>query len=133
MKQLPFTAAEHDLKKKKTKREKFLSEMDQVIPWQRLQDLIEPHYPTLGRRGHPPMGLEKMLRIYFLQHWYSLSDPGAEEALYDSEAMRSFTGTMLLEEPIPDETTILNFRRLLEDNNLTAAIFTEVHSYLDYS
>jgi IS5 family transposase len=105
--------------------------MDQVIPWKRLLGLIEPHYPTSGRRGHPPMGLEKMLRIYFLQQWYGLSDPGAEEALYDMESMRHFAGIMLHDEAIPDETTILNFRRLLEDNNLTEAIFAEIRNYLD--
>jgi IS5 family transposase len=114
MKQLSFTAAEHGLKKKKTGREKFLAEMDQVIPWKRLIDPIKPYYPTSGRRGHPPMGLEKMLQIYFLQQWYSLSDPAAEEALYDIESMRQFAGIMLHNEPIPDETTILNADKILD-------------------
>ncbi|KHF24686.1 hypothetical protein JV46_02410 [Solemya velum gill symbiont] len=90
MKQLSFTTAEHDLKKKQTRREKFLSEMDLVTPWKRLVQLIEPFYPKAGRPGRPPIGLEKMLRIYFLQQWYSLSDPAAEEALYDMESMRQF-------------------------------------------
>lgn len=77
------------------------------------------------------MGLEKMLRIYFLQQWYSLSDPAAEEALYDMESMRQFAGIMLHDEPVPDETTILNFRRLLEANNLTRVLFNEVRGFLD--
>jgi len=131
MKQLSFTTAEHGLKKKKTKREKFLAEMDKVIPWQRLIKRIHPYYPTSGRRGHPPMGLEKMLRIYFLQQWYSLSDPAAEEALYDMETMRQFARIVLHDDPIPDETTILKFRRLLEENNLTEVLFSEIRGFLD--
>jgi len=131
MKQLSFTTAEHGLKKKKTRREKFLAEIDRVIPWKRLFDQITPFYPTSGRRGHLPMDLEKMLRIYFLQQWYSLSGPAAEEALYDMESMRQFAGIMLHDEPIPDETTILNFRHLLEDNNLTEALSAEVRDFLD--
>ncbi|KHF24690.1 transposase [Solemya velum gill symbiont] len=127
MKQLSFTTAEHDLKKKQTRREKFLSEMDLVTPCQ----LIEPFYPKAGRPGRPPIGLEKMLRIYFLQQWYSLSDPAAEEALYDMESMRQFVWIVLHEEPIPDETTILKFRRLLEEHHLTEALFAEVRCFLD--
>jgi transposase, IS5 family len=131
MKQLSFTAAEHGLKKKMTRREKFLAETDQVIPWKRLVDRIKPYYPSSGRRGHPPMGLEKMLRIYFPKQWYSLSDPAAEEALYDMESMRQFAGIMLHDKPVPDETTIMNFRRLLEANNLTSVLFDEVRGFLD--
>jgi hypothetical protein len=109
------------LKKKVTRREKFLLEMDEVVPWVRLVALIEPHYPKVGPKGgRPPMPLEMMLRIYFLQNWYALSDPMAEESLYDSEAMRRFAGIELGDDRIPDETTILNFRHLLEKHQLPA-------------
>jgi IS5 family transposase len=100
-------------KKKQTKRDKFLSEMDRVVPWSVLVGLIEPHYPKAGN-GRRPMPLERMVRLYFLQQWYGLSDPGMEEALYDIESVRRFVGIELGEEEIPDETTILNFRHLLE-------------------
>jgi len=113
-----------------TRREKFLSEMDAVIPWTRLVTLIEPYYPKPGR-GRPPMGLEKMLRVYFLQQWFDLSDPAAEDAIYDSESMRRFVGVQLGEDAVPDETTILRFRHLLEKHELTEAIFNEVRSLLD--
>ena len=103
-------------KKKQTRRELFLAEMNAVIPWTELQALIAPHYPTGG--GRPVMPLARMLRIYFLQHWYDLSDPAAEDALYDSEAMRRFVGIELGEEAIPDESTILHFRHLLERHRL---------------
>jgi IS5 family transposase len=99
--------------------------MDQVIPWQRLIALIEPYYKKPGR-GRRPLGLEKMLRIYFLQHWFDLSDPAAEDAIYDSESMRRFAGVELGEDTIPDESTILRFRHLLEEHNLTKAIFDEI-------
>jgi IS5 family transposase len=117
-------------KGKVTRRERFLAEMDQVIPWERLLGLIEPHYPK-GGRGRPPLGLEKMLRVYFLQHWFNLSDPGAEEALYDSESMRRFAGIELGEEAVPDESTILQFRHLLERHRLTEAMFVEVNALLE--
>jgi IS5 family transposase len=93
--------------------------------------LIEPHYPKVGAKsGRPPMPLETMLRIYFLQSWYALSDPMAEESLYDSEAMRRFAGIELGDGRIPDETTILNFRHLLEQHQLTEKLFAEVNAYL---
>lgn len=117
-------------KKKVTRREQFLAEMDAVIPWPTLVDVIAPHYPTAGRRGRPPMPLERMLRIYFLQQWFNLSDPAAEDALYDSETMRRFVGVDLGEDAFPDETTILHFRHLLERHQLTAAIFAVVHELL---
>ncbi|PQO21777.1 IS5/IS1182 family transposase [Rhodobacteraceae bacterium WD3A24] len=123
-----FTRA---MKKKRTRREVFLSEMDAVVPWRRLLGLIEPHYPRTGAKGgRPPMPLETMLRVYFLQQWYALSDPMAEEMLYDSDAMRRFAGIELGDDRIPDETTILNFRHLLEREGLTEAIFAEVNAYL---
>lgn len=119
------------VKKKVTRREQFLSEMDRVVPRGRLLALIAPHYPKAGPKGgRPPMPLETMLRVYFLQNWYALSDPMAEETLYDSEAMRGFAGIELGDDRIPDETTILNFRHLLERNGLTEAIFAEVNAHL---
>ena len=117
-------------KKKQTRRERFLSEMDQVIPWKRLLAVIEPHYtkPGAGRR---PKDMETMLRIYFLQQWFDLSDPAAEDALYDSESMRRFAGVELGDDAIPDESTILRFRHLLETHELTRAIFEEIGSLLE--
>jgi IS5 family transposase len=117
-------------KGKVTKRERFLSEMNRVIPWKELVALIEPHYPK-GERGRPPLGIEKMLRIYFLQQWFDLSDPQAEETIYDSESMRRFVGVELGEDVVPDETTILNFRHLLEAHHLTEAIFAMVRGLLE--
>ena len=119
------------MKKKVTRREQFLAEMDAVVPWARLLALIAPHYPKAGPKGgRPPMPLETMLRVYFLQNWYALSDPMAEETLYDSEAMRRFAGIELGDDRIPDETTILNFRHLLERHGLTEAIFADVNAHL---
>ena len=117
-------------KGKTTRREEFLNEMDQVIPWKRLIGLIEPYYPT-GETGRPPLGLEKMLRIHFLQHWFNLSDPAMEEALYDSRSMQRFAGITLGTDVVPDETTILKFRHLLERNNLPEQIFSSVRKLLE--
>ncbi len=117
-------------KKKVTRREQFLAEMNAVIPWPTLVALIAPHYPQRGKRGRPPMPLERMLRIYFLQQWFNLSDPAAEDALYDSETMRRFVGVELGDDAFPDETTILHFRHLLERHQLTEAIFAAVHELL---
>lgn len=130
MKQKTFSDMAWDGKKKRTRREVFLSEMDAVIPWDRLIQLIEPYYPK-GEGGRPPMPLPVMLRIYFMQQWFNLSDPQAEDGLYDSESMRRFAGLSLADDRIPDETTILNFRHLLEKHQLTQAIFNEVRSLLD--
>ena len=116
--------------KKPTRREQFLAEMDQVVPWKELCALIEPCYPKPGR-GRPPIGLERMLRIHFLQSWFNLSDPGAEEALYDMESMRRFVGIDLGNEPVPDETTICKFRHLLEAHDLGERIFREVNTHLE--
>jgi transposase, IS5 family len=116
-------------KTKVTKRERFLAEMDRVIPWTTLRALVTPHYPK-GERGRPPVPLERMLRIYFLQQWFTLSDPAAEEALYDSEAMRRFVGVELGDDAFPDETTILHFRHLLERHHLTPRIFEVVRGLL---
>ena len=130
MKQQSFSSLEQAHKKKRTKRDVFLGEMDSVVPWARLEALIAPHY-TKPRKGRPQMPLSVMLRIYFLQQWYGLSDPGAEEALYDMHSMCDFTGLDLAHDAIPDETTILNFRHLLEAHNLTEALFGAVSDYLE--
>lgn len=116
-------------KGKVTRRERFLGEMDRVVPWNDLVNLIAPHYPKAGN-GRPPLGLEKMLRIHFLQHWFDLSDPQAEDVLYDSESMRRFVGITLGEDVVPDESSILRFRHLLEEHNLSAAIFDGVRGLL---
>lgn len=128
--QRTFAGLAWDSKKKLTRRERFLREMDAVIPWAALTALVAPHYPVAGR-GRRPMPLATMLRLYFLQQWFDLSDPAAEDALYDSEAMRRFVGVELNEEAIPDETTILRFRRLLETHQLTEQMFDLVRRLLE--
>lgn len=117
--------------RKKTRKELFLDDMEQIIPWQDLCSAIEPYYPKPDGAGRRPVGIERMLRIHFLQHWFDLSDPGAEEALYDSRAMRTFVGIDLGREPVPDETTILNFRHLMEHHNLGDELFRLVNVYLE--
>src|SRR6202790_2480203 len=129
-KQETFASIAWQVKGKVTRRERFLGEMDAVIPWVRLLALIEPHYPKAGP-GRQPLGLAKMLRIYFLQQWFNLSDPQAEDALYDSESMRRFARVELGEDVVPDESTILRFRHLLEQHGLTLAIFEEVQNLLE--
>jgi IS5 family transposase len=111
--QRTFASMAWNGKGKVTHRERFLAEMDAVIPWLRLVRRIEPHYPKAGQ-GRQPLGLEKMLRIYFLQQWFNLSDPQAEDAIYDSESTRRFARVELGNEVVPDETTILRFRHLLD-------------------
>ena len=128
--QRTFAGLAWDGKKKRTRREQFLGEMNAVIPWADLIGLVEPHYPT-GHGGRRAMPVAQMLRIYFLQHWYDLSDPGVEDALYDSESMRRFVGIELGEDAIPDETTILHFRHLLETHQLTEAMFELVRELLE--
>jgi len=131
MKQMMLSMTGYFDKGKKTKREQFLAETDQVMPWARLRALIEPHYSKASKAGgRPPIPLERMLRIYCLQQWYNLSDPAAEEALYDSIVMRRFCGVTTDGDIIPDETTILRFRRLLEAHQLTEALFVEINSLL---
>ena len=128
--QQTFASMAWNTKGKVTRREQFLAEMDAVIPWARLLRLIGPHYPKAGD-GRQPLGLEKMLRVYFLQQWFNLSDPGAEDAIYDSESMRRFARVELGEDVVPDETTILRFRHLLEQHGLTGAIFDEIGGMLE--
>lgn len=130
MKQTTFASMAWAAKGKTTRREQFLAEMNAVIPWARLIGLIEPHYPKAGS-GRPPLPLERMLRVYFMQQWFNLSDPAAEDALYDSESMRRFAGVELAEDVIPDETSILRFRHLLEQHKLTEAIFVEIRGLLE--
>jgi IS5 family transposase len=114
---------------KKTKRALFLEEMELAVPWSDLCTLIEPHYPKAGN-GRPPVGLARMLRIYFLQQWFNLSDPAVEEALYDSAVMRGFVGIDLGREPVPDETTVCKFRHLLEEQQLGGQMLEGVNLYL---
>lgn len=131
MKQTALSMMGYFDKGKKTRREVFLAEMEQAVPWARLLALIEPHYPKGSPAGgRPPLPLERMFRIYCLQQWYNLSDPGAEEALYDSIAMRQFAGVRADDDVIPDETSILNFRRLLERHRLTERVLTEINAHL---
>ena len=130
MKQVSFASLEYAGKKRVTRREKFLGQMQKVVPWQRLLALIEPHYPSSGRVGRPPIGLERMLRMYFVQQWYALSDEALEDALYDSCAMREFVGIDLARESAPDATTLLKFRRLLEQRELGKAIFEQINQHL---
>ena len=131
MRQQSFAADDFEKYRKKTRKEVFLEEMDQIIPWKALSKVIKPYYPNPKSAGRRPIGIERMLRIHFLQHWFELSDPGAEEALYDSRAMRQFVGIDLGKEPVPDETTILNFRHLMERYNLGDEIFRLVNVYLE--
>jgi IS5 family transposase len=113
-----------------TRRSEFLSQMERIVPWVELVALIEPHYPK-GDKGRPPVGLERMLRIYFLQQWFDLSDPAVEEALYDSLTMRRFVGIDLGREPAPDETTVCKFRHLLEREGLGRKMLAQVNGYLE--
>ena len=127
--QTSFAVSEWNGKKKQTKREKFLGRMEEMVPWARLVSLIKPHYPK-GLRGRPPMGIERMLRVYFLQQWYGLADEALEDAIYDSQAMRLFAGIDLSQEGVPDATTLLKFRHLLEQHDLTRSIFEEITAML---
>jgi len=127
------TLAEEGFEKcrKPARWEWFLSEMDRVIPWAELSAVIEPFYPKAGGRGRPPVGVERMQRTHFLQHWFNLSDPAVEETLlYDSRAMRRFVGIGLGREPAQDETTICKFRHLLERYNLGGRLFALIAQYL---
>src|ERR1022692_3998479 len=124
-----FSQAEFAAKKKTTRREKFLLRLESVIPWVKLLAVIEPFYPK-GERGRPPVGLERMLRVYFLQPWYGLADEALEDALYDSQALRGFARIDLAAEGVPDATTRLKFRRLLETHDLCQGLFTAINADL---
>ena len=123
-------AAGFEKHSKRTRRAEFLSQMDIVVPWRQLCSEVEPFYPKAGS-GRPPVGLERMLRMYFLQQWFNLSDPMVEETLYDSAAMRHFVGIDLGQEPVPDETTVCKFRHLLERHGLGQKIFARVNGSLE--
>ena len=128
--QTSFAQAEYDQKRKRTRREIFLEKMEQVVPWARLIEVIEPHYPKSGKRGRPPLGLERMLRMYFVQQWYGLADEAVEDAIYDSQALRNFMDIDLSRERVPDATTLMGFRHLLEANDLPQAMLVEVNAML---
>jgi IS5 family transposase len=127
--QTTFAHAEFAAKKKSTRRECFLARMEEVIPWAQLLAVVAPHYPK-GARGRPPIGLERMLRVYFLQQWYALADEALEDALYDSQALQRFARIELEAEGVPDATTLLKFRRLLETHDLCKALFTAINADL---
>jgi IS5 family transposase len=129
MSQLTFSSLSYQSQKKVTRRELFLQEMEGIVPWSTFESLIAPHYPKAGNGRHP-MALCAMLRIYFMQQWFQLSDPGMEDALYDSQSMQRFAGLEVGRDAIPDETTILHFRHLLEKHNLTEEMFSVVRDDL---
>ena len=129
MKQLSFSDAEYSSKRKQTRREVFLGEMERAVPWRELEALIEPHYPKAGG-GRPPYALPAMLRIHCLQQWYGLSDPAMEETLYEIASMRRFTGLSLSRGSMPDETTILHFRHLPERHGLARQLFEAINRHL---
>lgn len=132
MKQTSFAQAEFAAKKKKTRRERFLGEMEQVVPWSRLLKALSPYYypDSRGKRGRPPIPLKRMLRMYFVQQWYALADEALEDAIYDSQALRDFVGIDLGVESVPDATTLLKFRHLLEKQALTKVIFEQINGHL---
>jgi len=130
--QMTLTDMEYAGRKKATKREEFLDQMEAIIPWQRWIDLIAPFYPS-GKRGRPVRGIEIMLRMYLMQVWFNLSDVGIEDAIYDSYSMRKFLGINFIEEQVPDATTLLKFRHLLEKNEIGKAIFNDIKKQLDAS
>jgi IS5 family transposase len=128
--QSSFSEQEYAAKKKQTRRDRFLSEIEAVTPWSSLTAVIASHYPSSGGRGRPPIGLERMLRMYIAQQCFGLSDEGIEDALYDSQAIRHFVGIDLGRESAPDATTLLKLRRLLESHQLTDAIFPAINAHL---
>lgn len=132
MKQRSFSEHEYAGKRKLTRRDKFLAQMDKLIPWSALIGALQPHYfPNSHKGGRPPIGLERMLRLYFVQQFYNLSDEALEDAVYDSQALRSFIGIDLSRENVPDATTVLKFRRWLEQNQLTKELFARINEHLN--
>ena len=130
MQQQTFAEVSFEQYRKPTRRERFLDEMNRVVPWAELAAAIEPFYPKVEGAGRPPVGVERMLRLHCLQQWFNLSDPAVEEALYDSRAMRQFVGIDLGREPVPDETTICKFRHLLEAHQVGEQLFARIGAYL---
>ena len=127
--QTSFAHAEFAAKQKTTRRETFLARMEEVIPWAKLLAVLEPHYPK-GERGRPPLGLERMLRVYFLQQWYGLADEALEDALYDSQALQQFARIDFGDQGVPDATSLLNFRHLLETHDLCKGLFSAINADL---
>jgi len=132
MSQQSFSDMEYSLRKRTTKREEFLDIMNEIIPWDEWVDLIKPHYFS-GKRGRPPKGIEKMLRMYLLQCWFTLSDEGVEDAIYDSYAFRKFMGINFLEEQVPDATTLLHFRRMMEESKIGEQLFWAINYVIEQS
>ena len=130
MAQLTFSDLEYSNRKRKNKREQFLEMMDQIIPWEHWIEIIKPYYPS-GKRGRPTRGIETMLRMYLMQNWFNLADEAIEDAIYDSYAMRLFMHLDFLEKQVPDATTLLKFRHLLEREKIGEKIFADVNQRLD--
>ena len=128
--QKTFTDLEYENRKRKTKRGDFLEMMDKIIPWNEWVSIIRQFYPS-GKRGRPTRGIETMLRMYFLQIWFNLSDEMTEDSIYDSNSMRKFMRLSFDEEQVPDATTLLKFRRLLEDNKLCEKLFNDINERLE--
>jgi IS5 family transposase len=132
MSQQSFSDMEYSMRKRTTKREEFLDIMNEIIPWDEWVDLIKPHYFS-GKRGRPPKGIEKMLRMYLLQCWFNLSDEGVEDAIYDSYAFRKFMGINFLEEQAPDATTLLYFRHMMEESKIGEQLFRAINYVIEQS
>ena len=130
MSQMTFSDYEYSLRKRKTKREEFLDIMNEIIPWEEWVEFVRPYYPN-GKRGRPTKGIEKMLRMYLLQIWFNLSDEGVEDAIYDSYAFRKFMNIDFMEEQVPDATTLLKFRHLLEENHLGEVFFKAINRVME--
>lgn len=130
MSQMTFSDYEYSLRKRKTKREEFLDIMNEIIPWEEWVEFVRPYYPN-GKRGRPTKGIEKMLRMYLLQIWFNLSDEGVEDAIYDSYAFRKFMNIDFMEEQVPDATTLLKFRHLLEENHLGEEFFKAINRVME--
>lgn len=131
MRQSSFSELEYRGKRKQTRRDVFLAQIEALTPWSALESVIEPYYPKSGRRGRPPVGLNRMLRMYIAQQCFGLSDEGTEDAIYDSQSIRGFVGIDLSYESAPDATTLLKFRRLLETHKLTQGIFDAINAHLE--
>lgn len=130
MEQQTFTDIEYSNRKRKTKREEFLNAMEEIVPWSKWVEIIRPYYPD-GKRGRRPRGIEIMLRMYLMQNWFNLSDEGIEDSIYDSYAMRTFLHIDFINEQVPDATTLLKFRHLLEKNNVGEKLFADVNARLE--
>ena len=130
MAQMTLSDLEYSNRKRTTKREQFLQMMDKIVPWDQWVEIIRPYYPN-GKRGRPTRGIETMLRMYLMQNWFNLSDEGIEDAIYDSYAMRTFMHIDFMNQQVPDATTLLKFRHLLEENKIGEKIFADVNQRLD--